>query len=206
MLIQEKIIFLGDSYTIGEGVDFNENFPNKLIKKLSQLGNSKVDANIIAKTGWTTGELLQELENKKIIDHFKLATLLIGVNNQYRGLDIEIYKKEFEILLKRAISFVANPHSVIVISIPDWGMTPFAKDRDKNKISREIDLYNSINRTISSNYKTHYLDITSGYRLRSNAAEFIAGDGLHPSSAEYEFWTNQLFELIRDRKLYQYVL
>lgn len=200
---QEKIIFLGDSYTIGEGVDFNENFPNKLIRKLSQLGNSNFDANIIAKTGWTTGELLEALENKKIIDHFKLATLLIGVNNQYRGLDIEIYKKEFEILLKKTISFVANPNSVIVISIPDWGMTPFAKDRDKNKISREIDLLNSINRTISSNYKTHYLDITSGYRLRSNAAEFIAGDGLHPSSAEYEFWTNQLFELIRDRKLYQ---
>lgn len=203
MLIQEKIIFLGDSYTIGEGVDFNENFPNKLIKKLSQSHKSNVDANIIAKTGWTTGELLKELENKNIVAHFKLATLLIGVNNQYRGLNIEIYMKEFEILLKRAISFVANPNLVIVISIPDWGMTPFAKNRDKNKISQEIDLYNSINLRISSNYKTHYLDITNGYRLRSNAAEFIAGDGLHPSSAEYEFWTNQLFELIRDRKLYQ---
>lgn len=200
---QEKIIFLGDSYTIGEGVDFNENFPNKLIRKLSLLSNSNFDANIIAKTGWTTGELLEAIENKKIIGHFKLATLLIGVNNQYRGFDIEIYKKEFEILLKRAISFVANPNSVIVISIPDWGKTPFAKDRDKSKISREIDQYNSINRDISTKYQTQYIDITSGYRLRSNAAEFIAGDGLHPSSSEYEFWTNQLYEQIRDKKLYK---
>jgi len=182
---QEKIIFLGDSYTIGEGVDFNENFPNKLIKKLSRLTNATFTAKIIAKTGWTTGELLAALQNTVTADDFKIATLLIGVNNQYRGLDIEIYKKEFEVLLKRAISFVTNPNSVIVISIPDWGQTPFAKNRDKSKISWEIDQYNSINRSIAAKYQSHYLDITSGYRLRSNAAEFIAGDGLHPSSAEY---------------------
>ena len=203
MINQDKIIFLGDSYTIGEGVDVNENFPNKLIKKLSRLTNSTFTANIIAKTGWTTGELLAALENISTADHFKIATLLIGVNNQYRGLDIEIYKKEFEVLLKRAISFVANPNSVIVISIPDWGQTPFAKDRVKSKISSEIDQYNSINRSIAAKYQAHYIDITSGYRLRSNAAEFIAGDGLHPSSVEYEFWTNQLLELIRGKKLYQ---
>jgi lysophospholipase L1-like esterase len=203
MMNQEKIIFLGDSYTIGEGVDFNENFPNKLIKKLSRLTNATFTAKIIAKTGWTTGELLAALQNTATADDFKIATLLIGVNNQYRGLDIEIYKKEFEVLLKRAISFVTNPNSVIVISIPDWGQTPFAKDRDKSKISWEIDQYNSINRSIAAKYQSHYLDITSGYRLRSNAAEFIAGDGLHPSSAEYEFWTNQLLELIRDKKLNQ---
>ena len=202
MINQDKIIFLGDSYTIGEGVDINENFPNKLIKKLSGLNNSTFTPKIVAKTGWTTGELIAALENISTTDHFKIATLLIGVNNQYRGLDIDIYKKEFEVLLKKAISFASKPNAVIVISIPDWGQTPFAKNRDRSKISHEIDQYNSINQSIVAKYQTQYLDITSGYRLRSNAAEFIAGDGLHPSSAEYEFWTNQLFEIIRDKKLY----
>lgn len=202
MKATENIIFLGDSYTIGEGVDYNENFPNKVIKKLNKLSSTKFEAEIIAKTGWTTGELLTELASRKITKQYKLATLLIGVNNQYRGLDIEIYKIEFEILLKKAISFATQPYSVIVISIPDWGCTPFAKDRDKHKISQDIDLYNSINRSIAAAYQTNYLEITDGYRLRSNAAEFIAEDGLHPSTAEYEFWTNQLYEVIRDKKLY----
>jgi lysophospholipase L1-like esterase len=202
MATQQSIIFLGDSYTIGESVRPSENFPHKLTKKLNQLSSIKYEAEIIAKTGWTTGELLTELANRKITKQYKLATLLIGVNNQYRGLDIEIYKNEFEILINKAISFASHPNNVIVISIPDWGCTPFAKDRDKLKISREIDQYNSINRTIAAEHQTHYIEITSGYRLRSNASKFIADDGLHPSGSEYEFWANQLYEVIRDKKLY----
>lgn len=197
----ESMIFLGDSYTIGEGVATVENFPNQLIKKLNNHYHVSIASTIVAKTGWTTNELLTQIEKTIFQTPYVLGTLLIGVNNQYRGLDIATYEKEFVILLKKAIALTTDANAVIVISIPDWGRTPFAKDRDQKKIGSAIDQFNAVNKRKTLELGSHYIDITTGNRLRSNASNFIASDGLHPSAEEYKFWSDAVFELINDKKL-----
>ena len=145
---------LGDSYTIGEAVAMHENFPHQLVKKLADQDIFFESPLIVAQTGWTTAELMDAINQKAIKPPFDLVTLLIGVNNQYRGLDMNDYEKHFEELLIQAIVFAGgNKNHVIVISIPDWGVTPFAADRDRNTISKEIDAYNLINKKISVNHK-----------------------------------------------------
>lgn len=201
MTNEDKIIFLGDSYTIGEAVEMSQNFPSQLIRKIESASGKKFEPTIIAKTGWTTGELIENIALKNIHGSFKFSTLLIGVNNQYRGMDIDIYKREFEMLLQKAIAYVSDVSHVFVISIPDWGCTPFAKDRDQQKIRQEIDAYNQINRNISSAHACNYVEITSGGRIRCNAAKFLADDGLHPSSAEYDVWSDAILSMLVSKKL-----
>ena len=197
----ERFIFLGDSYTIGEGVDPKQNFPNQLVKKINNHYHGSIEPTIIAKTGWTTSELLDQINKTTFQAPYLLGTLLIGVNNQYRGLDISTYEKEFIILLNKAISLTNQANAVIVISIPDWGRTPFAKDRDQKKISSEIDQFNAVNKQKTLELGAHYLEITNGNCIRSNASNFLANDGLHPSAEEYKIWSDGLFELIEEKKL-----
>ena len=202
MRSRQKIIFLGDSYTIGEGIEFTENFPSKFISKLNESTQSSFEGTVIAKTGWTSGELIGALSDKAFENEFIISTLLIGVNNQYRELDISTYQKEFELVLSKAISFVVDPTAVVVISIPDWGITPFASGRDQQKIAKEIDEYNSINRKIATKFKTYYLDITTGNRERGRNPAFLASDGLHPSSLEYDIWSSQLLSIVIENNLH----
>src|SRR5207244_9009351 len=116
---------------------------------------------------------------------YDFVTLLIGVNNQYRGRTVENYKPEFEGLLKQAINFAGGKADhVFVLSIPDWGVTPFAKDRERDKIAKEIDEYNAANKEISSNYQVTYIDITTGTREAATDISLLAADGLHPSAKE----------------------
>jgi lysophospholipase L1-like esterase len=201
MINEHTFIFLGDSYTICESIEINQNFPFQLIRKIERASGKKFEPTIIAKTGWTTGELIENIKLKNINDQFDFATLLIGVNNQYRGMDIEIYKKEFEFLLQKAIAYAKDVSDVFVISIPDWGCTPFAKDRDQQKIRQEIDAYNQINRNFASKQACNYIEITSGGRIRCNAAKFLADDGLHPSSAEYDIWSDAILSMLLSKKL-----
>jgi lysophospholipase L1-like esterase len=116
-------------------------------------------------------------------------------------MDIEIYKKEFEFLLQKAIAYAKDVSDVFVISIPDWGCTPFAKDRDQQKIRQEIDAYNQINRNFASKLACNYIEITSGGRIRCNPAKFLADDGLHPSSAEYDIWSDAILSMLLSKKL-----
>lgn len=184
---------LGDSYTIGEAVAMHENFPHQLVKKLAEEEILFDAPLIVAQTGWTTGDLMEAINQKAIKPPFDLVTLLIGVNNQYRGLDKNEYEKDFEELLKQAIVFAGgNNNHVIVLSIPDWGVTPFAADRDRKKISEEIDAFNLINKKISVNHLVHYVDITPGSRLADAGNPLLASDGLHPSAKEYSRWTSLL--------------
>jgi lysophospholipase L1-like esterase len=125
---------------------------------------------------------------------------LIGVNNQYRGRSVENYKPEFESLLKQAIQFAGgNASRVIVVSIPDWGVTPFANGRDRAQIAKEIDDYNAANRYISEIYKVHYIDITPGSREAATNPSLVAGDGLHPSAKEYAKWAQKVFAVIKQQ-------
>ena len=173
---------LGDSYTIGEQVPATDNFPNQTTRMLRASGIEVTDPVIIATTGWTTDELAASIREHNIRDTFSFVTLLIGVNNQYRGRSIENYEEEFLQLLNTAIAFAGNnSNSVFVLSIPDWGVTPFAADRDRAKVASEIDAYNASCRRIAISKGCHHLDITDSTRVHGNDADYLVADELHPS-------------------------
>ena len=184
-----KYLALGDSYTIGEKVEEKDNFPNQTITFLNQSEKRFEEATIIAKTGWTTDELQEKLAQVRLAIPFDIVTLLIGVNNQYRGRSADEYTVQFEQLLQQAIGYAGgkNQH-VIVLSIPDWGVTPFAVDRDRKKIAKEIDLFNSINKKMAAQYQVHYIDITPYTREADHDLSLVAEDGLHPSGKDYKRW------------------
>lgn len=185
----KRLLALGDSYTIGEAVAENERWPEQFISMLEKCGVEFDTPEIIATTGWTTGELLLAIESANPQGPYDMVSLLIGVNNQYRGHSLEDYKVEFEKLLKKAIFFAeGDVKRVLVISIPDWGVTPFAADRDGEKIAIEIDAFNKENKSISSSYGVDYIDITPHSRLALHDHSLTASDKLHPSNRVYTYW------------------
>lgn len=188
---------LGDSYTIGELVPPEENFPNQVCRILTQEGIHLAPPRIIAKTGWTTDELetgiLESGKDEPFKGSYDFVSLLIGVNNQYRGRSVEEYKTEFEGLLKKAIRFAGNQHNnVVILSIPDWGVTPFAKDRDSNQIATEIDAYNAANKQIAKDHHIYYIDITPLTREAADDHTLLTADGLHPSGKDYQRWAKKV--------------
>lgn len=194
---------LGDSYTIGEAVAPHERFPAQLVQMLQQDQILFSDPHIIAQTGWTTGELTEAIRSSNINEHFDLVTLLIGVNNQYRGLDLEAYKNELEALVQTAITFARNNNDhVIIISIPDWGVTPYATGRNRDQIAGEIDMFNQVKYELSQKYQLTYVDITPGSRKAADDNNLLADDGLHPSGVEYERWAGLLRDIV-NRKFKQ---
>lgn len=187
---------LGDSYTIGEQVPAAENFPNQAASMMKS-GNMDVTTRIIAATGWTTDELENGIEaaheQEPLNNRYDFVSLLIGVNNQYRGRSLGNYGMQFEALLKKAIRFAGNrPERVVVLSIPDWGVTPFAAGRDRGQIAREIDAYNAANEDISRRNHIHYINITPWTREAGNDPSLLAADGLHPSGKEYRRWAEKV--------------
>lgn len=188
---------IGDSYTIGESVPVSENFPNQTAGLLKKAGINITEPTIIAKTGWTTDELQEQLSRTRLAVPFDFVTLLIGVNNQYRGRSGDEYAKQFEELLQQAIGYAGGKtNHVIVLSIPDWSVTPFAEGRDRNQIAKEIDLYNSINERISKQYKVHYINITPFTRESATDKTLVAKDGLHPSAKDYTRWAEKVKEVM----------
>ena len=188
---------LGDSYTIGEGIPVAENFPYQTVQLLRKSGLNFHAAEIIAKTGWTTDELQQGIDHSVFQHQYDMVSLLIGVNNQYRGRSVEEYAGEFEQLLQQAISFAGNQQShVFVLSIPDWGVTPFAEGRDRQQIEKEIDQYNEMNRALAQKHHVHYIDITPSTREAASDETLVAPDKLHPSGKEYSKWARQLADSI----------
>ncbi len=184
---------LGDSYTIGEQVPSKDNFPNQVYSLLKKENTHFAEPRIIAKTGWTTDELEEGIiaanKSEPLLDKYNFTSLLIGVNNQYRGRTVENYKSEFEALLKKTIQFAGKKEEhVVILSIPDWGITPFAKERDSNQIANEIDAYNAAAKEIATKYKVHFIDITPSTREAVNDNSLLASDGLHPSGKEYKKW------------------
>ena len=196
-MINYSYLALGDSYTIGEQVPFAQNFPNQTIQLLKKAGSAFYDAEIIAKTGWTTDELDAAINAANISKPYDIVSLLIGVNNQYRGMPVKNFKIEFEHLLQRAIQFANNkPKHVFVLSIPDWGVTPFADGRDSRKIATEIDAYNTVCEASAKQFQANFINITVSQREDGNNKEFLATDGLHPSGKEYAKWAAKLADAI----------
>lgn len=194
-----SILCLGDSYTIGEGVPLHQSFPCQVVQMLRKQGHSFHAPEIVAQTGWTTTELAEFLIHHSFETQYDFVTLLIGVNNQYRGLAVEDFAEDFEYLLKKAISLCAeHEKQVLVISIPDWGVTPFAKGKNAKKIADEIDGYNTAASMLSAKYNVAFLDITTDYRKVGDDLEMLAGDGLHPSEKVYESWARSIKDVIEN--------
>jgi lysophospholipase L1-like esterase len=186
-----RYLALGDSYTIGESVGVPDRWPNQLAHELRSRGIAMAEPEIIARTGWTTDELSAAIDSANPHGPYALVTLLIGVNNQYRGRDAEQYRHELTALLARAVTFAgSNSQHVIVVSIPDWGVTPFAEGRDRVKIGREIDHFNAMAQEETQRVNARYVDITPVSREASTDHSLVAGDGLHPSAAMYARWVH----------------
>jgi len=184
---------LGDSYTIGEQVPMHDNFPHQAVALLKQQHFDVADPVIIATTGWTTDELAASIREHNIRETFSFVTLLIGVNNQYRGRSVNNYKTEFKQLLDQAIAYAGgHPEKVFVLSIPDWGATPFAEGRDRQMVGKEIDEYNAACKEIAEAHKCPYIEITGSTREHGQDKEYLAADGLHPSGKEYGVWAERL--------------
>jgi len=189
---------LGDSYTIGESVNPSQRYPTRIYDTLINLGYKSLNPRIIAKTGWTTDELQAAISGSDLRETYDLVSLLIGVNNQYRGWSISQFEKEFEELLEFAITKAGGDRSkVFVISIPDWGVMPFAEGRDREKIAEEIDAYNAVKKSITEQKSVTFINITDISRQRDSEKVLIAEDGLHPSGEQYRRWVERIFPVIK---------
>lgn len=191
-----RILALGDSYTIGEGVAEADRWPVRLATMLRARGSRVAEPKIVARTGWTTDELSSGIDAARPDSAYDLVTLLIGVNNQYRNRSEAEYRAQFRVLLSRAIGFARGKAShVLVVSIPDWGVTPFAGDRDRSAIARAIDRFNAANREEAIRAGAQYADITPLSRRAAGDGSLVADDGLHPSAAMYTSWLDVILPL-----------
>ena len=191
-----RILALGDSYTVGEGVADAHRWPVRLADMLRDRGLNVGTPRIIARTGWTTDELSAAIDAANPDPDYDLVTLLIGVNNQYRGRGDEEYRAHFQTLVNRATAFARGKAArVLAVSIPDWGVTPFATGRDRPAIARAIDRFNAVSREETRRAGAYYADITPISRRASGDASLIAADGLHPSATMYAAWLDVIFPL-----------
>jgi lysophospholipase L1-like esterase len=188
---------LGDSYTIGEAVAAHERWPAVLVQRLRHGGMPIDEPQIVAVTGWTTDELAQGMDAAALLSPYGLVTLQIGVNNQYRGRPAGDYREQFAGLLDRAIALAGGRAArVVVASIPDWGVTRFAREqgRDRARIAAELDAYNALARAETERGGARFVDITGTSRQHP---ELLADDGLHPSAAQYALWVEAIEPAVR---------
>jgi len=190
---------LGDSYTIGESVDSIFRWPVQLAQALRKEGVPTGEPVIVARTGWTTDELANGIGEAGISGAYDLVSLLIGVNNQYRGRDLEEFRLQFQDLLSQSIGFArGNPRRVVVLSIPDWGVTPFAEGRDRGQIASEIDAFNRVKRMESEGAGVLFVDVTGISREATTDPGLVADDGLHPSGSMYALWSEAALPVVME--------
>lgn len=199
-----RYLALGDSYTIGEKVAEKDRWPNQLaalIEASPQFQQAAgvdedIHVRIIARTGWTVNELWQGMQVNPPSGRYDLVSLLIGVNDQYRGLPVDGYREDFRFMLGKAVEYAGgDPKRVIVLSIPDWGFTPFAADRDTEPISQQIDEFNAVNLEETEAVGAHYVDVTVISRMAMDDFDLITGDRLHPSGKMYAMWAEKTLPL-----------
>lgn len=194
-----RYLALGDSYTIGEGVDATQRWPAQLVAALRAEGIDIDPPRIIARTGWTTDELSAAMDAVEPLGEWDFVSLLIGVNNQYRGRTVDEYREHFRRLLQRAIRLAhGRPERVMVLAIPDWGVTPFAADRDRARIASELDAYNASAAAICRELGVAFVDTAPTSRARGAEPAMLAEDGLHPSGALYSLWSRTALPVARE--------
>lgn len=197
---QLSYLALGDSYTCGEGVPADARWPVQLAAALRAEGVPLDDPRVIATTGWTTDELEWGIDSAEPLGHFEFVSLLIGVNNQYRNRSAVDYAGQFHTLLQRAIRLAGDRAGrVLVLSIPDWGVTPFARSdtRDPGTIAAELDAYNQAAQQLCARHAVAFVDITAVSRERGAEAGMLVADGLHPSAAMHAEWTRLALPVAR---------
>ncbi|MGM0546049.1 MAG: SGNH/GDSL hydrolase family protein [Bacteroidota bacterium] len=188
-----SFLALGDSYTIGESVDQSQRWSVQLTDSLQNRGIAMDDQDIIAKTGWTTADLQEAIKEQNPHTNYDLVSLLIGVNNQYQDLDFDKFEQEFEELLKQAISFAdGNPENVFVVSIPDYGVTPYGQQKDPDTIAEELKRYNETAKSIAEQYEVSFVNITPISKKALDDPDLTADDGLHPSGEMYGQWVQKI--------------
>jgi lysophospholipase L1-like esterase len=195
-----RFLALGDSYTIGEGVAALQRWPQQLANRLRLEGIALGDPRIVATTGWTTDELDGAMDAAAFEPPYDFVTLSIGVNNQYRGRSADEYRDQFRALLARAIALAGGRHDrVVVVSIPDWGVTKFGRGsgRDVAKIASELDAYNAINRDEARRAGAAWADVSAISRTSADAPDQLADDGLHPSGKQYARWLETILPAAR---------
>lgn len=194
-MLQRTITYLalGDSYTVGEGVGVTESFPYQTIQLLKEEGQRCNDPEIFATTGWTSSDLRTGIKRNYFQSSYYFVSLLIGVNDQYQGKSTDEYAENLERLIEMAIRFTeGKPAHVFVLSIPDWGITPFATDRDPETIAQGIDAFNTVNETIARRHNVTYITVTDISREAADNPHLLAPDQLHPSGAAYALWAERL--------------
>jgi lysophospholipase L1-like esterase len=180
---------LGDSYTIGEQIDPSARWPMQLAAKMRTAGTDLSDPVILARTGWTTNQLQNAMDNANLQGKYDLVTLLIGVNDQYSGYALDSTADHFNILLNRSIALAGgNPSHVVVLSIPDWGLTPFGKQTGRMNVTREINQFNTAEKELTEQSGAAWVDISQPSNQVATDTTLVAGDGLHPSAKLYAQW------------------
>ncbi len=203
-MIAHPFLALGDSYTIGEAVDARARWSMQVVARLRERGVVIDDPQFVATTGWTTDELAQAMDAARLCPPYALVSLQIGVNNQYRGRDLHEYAQQFDALLVRAIHLAGDdPGRVIVLSIPDWGVTPFglASGRDRAAIATQIDAFNAAAQARVAARGAHWTDITPISREAAHDPTLTVHDGLHPSATMYARWVGQVLPVVLQRLL-----
>ena len=189
---------LGDSYTHGESVSEADSYPFQLAAKLKAAGDDVGRPTVVAATGWTTDELWAGMDHVSLKPKYELVTLLIGVNNQFRRRGQDEFREQFTQLLYHAIRYAGGrPGHVVVISIPDWGVMPFAKGSDTQRIAREIDAFNGIALEESHKAGAAWVDVTPISRQASTQPSLRADDGLHPSAVQYGRWVEAMLPVMK---------
>ncbi|MBT8189289.1 MAG: SGNH/GDSL hydrolase family protein, partial [Bacteroidia bacterium] len=189
-----KYLALGDSYTIGQGVGEQERWPNQLGDRLAEEGFEIGSIDIIAQTGWTTSNLLSAVANNAL-DDYNLVSLLIGVNNQFQGKDFNVFKTEFEELINISIQASGDTMRVFVVSIPDYGVTPFGASK-KDQIAMELDTYNAFMKAFCQDKDIPFVDVTAISRELGDSDVALASDRLHPSGFQYKAWVEEIFPVV----------
>ncbi|MFC6997272.1 SGNH/GDSL hydrolase family protein [Rufibacter roseus] len=193
-----KYLALGDSYTIGQGVSSNQTWPMHLSNQLSQGGVGVGEPLIIAQTGWTTGDLLRQLKNMSLPNDYSMVSLQIGVNNQYQGRSIEEFRREFRALLTVSKNHAQNnAKNVLVLTIPDWGATPFAASQNKTQISVQIKQFNDVIYDESGKMGIAVGNVNDLSLQASTTPTLLASDGLHYSGSMYEKWAERVLPLAK---------
>lgn len=195
-----RYLAIGDSYTVGEGIETTQSWPSQLKRKLLEEGVEEVELTVVAATGYTTREVTQ-LVNTAIFDKpFDIISIQIGVNNQYRGESLAQFGEELEDLFEKIASnnYLKNA-KLCIVSIPDWGATPFGSSYDRVQIAIEINQFNGLKRNAAEVKSAPFINITDISRTNPDATELVAADGLHPSELMYSYWVERIFPVVKQQ-------
>lgn len=193
-----RLLALGNSYTIGTAVPLQDSWPEQLYSALQEAGYKTQYPTVLAKNGWTSADLLEALSGENLQSPYHLGCLQIGVNDQYDGVPATIYARNLHLVLDHMLGLTkGDPRRILVLSIPDWSVTPFARDRDRDLIKTEIEHYNDIKASIAAAYGTHHVNITPLSRQAAGDRSLLAEDELHPSGKMYKSWVAHLLPTAR---------